>query len=167
MSLPTDKTTRPPTAPSTAAPTEGRPRRRPPPTHESVDTVAEPPAKGITGLVRGLKKAWSSDLAGRHREELRQAQRDVILSRTVVLIWISVFVMPSAIWSFVYFAARPVFSLAVWIVLAAIGAVLLLRLALARGAFRTHYHLAMLVLVGGVFGPTGSAIMAISRASGV
>jgi hypothetical protein len=166
MSLPTDKPTRAATAPATTAPTEGRPRRRPPPTHESVDTIAEPPAKGLAGLVRGLKKAWSSDLQGRHREELRQAQRDVILSRTVVLIWISIFVMPTAIWTFVYFAARPVFTQAVWIVLAAIAAVLLLRVALARGAFRTHYHLAMLVLVGGVFGPTGSAIMAISRASG-
>ena len=166
MSLPTDKTARAATAPSTTAPTEGRPRRRPPPTHESVDTVKEPPATGLAGLWRGLQKAWSSDLGGRHREELRQAQRDVILSRAVVLIWISVFVMPTTIWAFVYFAARPQLMNAVWIVLVAIGAVLALRVVLARGAFRTHYHLAMLVLVGGVFGPTGSAIMAIARATG-
>jgi len=165
MSLPTEKTARAATAPTTA-PAEGRPRRRPPPTHESVDTVPEPAAKGLAGAWRGLQKAWSSDLTGRHREELRQAQRDVILSRTVVLIWISVFVMPSTIWTFVYFAARPQLTNAVWIVLVAIAAVLLLRVALARGAFRTHYHLAMLVLVGGVFGPTGSAIMVLSRATG-
>jgi hypothetical protein len=44
--------------------------------------------------------------------------------------------------------------------------VLALRFALSRGAFRTNYHLAMLVLVGGVFGPTGSAIMALASASG-
>jgi Stage II sporulation protein E (SpoIIE) len=90
----------------------------------------------------------------------------VILQRTVVLIWISVFVMPTTIWSFMYFTAPAYFGVAIWIVLAAIGAVLVLRFALSRGAFRTHYHLAMLVLVGGVFGPTGSAIMALATASG-
>jgi hypothetical protein len=84
----------------------------------------------------------------------------------VVLIWISMFVMPTTIWSFMYFTAREHFGLAVWIVLAAIAAVLVLRLALARGAFRTQYHLAMVVLVGGVFGPAGSAIMALASASG-
>ncbi|MBC7975926.1 MAG: SpoIIE family protein phosphatase, partial [Myxococcales bacterium] len=81
-------------------------------------------------------------------------------------IWISMFVMPTTIWSFMYFTAREHFGLAVWIVLGAIAVVLALRLALARGAFRTHYHLAMLALVGGVFGPAGSAIMALASASG-
>ncbi len=162
--------------PSTSKPTaatdapigvsEGRARRRPPPTHESVATVPDAPRRGLAALWHVLRGAWRSDLTGVHREELRQAQRDVILSRTVVLIWISVFVMPSTIWAFVYFAARPQLVMAVWIVLAAIAAVLLLRLTLSRGAFRTHYHLSMLVLVGGVFGPTGSAIMALARASG-
>src|SRR4029078_1436200 len=55
---------------------------------------------------------------------------------------------------------------AVWIVLAAIGCVLALRFALARGVFRNPYHLALGVLVGGVFGPTGSAIMALASANG-
>lgn len=113
-----------------------------------------------------LAKALGTDLGGVHVGELRAAQREVILARTVVLIWISVFVMPSAIWSFVYFTARPYMEPAIWIVLSAIAAVLLLRLALARGAFQQRYHLAMLVLVGGVFGPTGSAIMALASASG-
>ena len=36
----------------------------------------------------------------------------------------------------------------------------------SRGAFRTHYHFAMLLLVGGIFGPTGSAIMELASASG-
>jgi hypothetical protein len=97
---------------------------------------------------------------------LRATQRDVILHRTVVLIWISVFVMPTTIWSFMYITAPAYLGHAVWIVLGAVGAVLALRLALVRGALRRHYHLAMLALVGGVFGPTGSAIMALANASG-
>jgi hypothetical protein len=112
------------------------------------------------------RDALRTDLAGPVRDELRAAQRDVILQRTMVLIWISVFVMPTTIWSFMYFTARPYLGHAIWIVLAAIAVVLLLRLALSRGAFRTNYHLAMVLLVGGVFGPTGSAIMALATASG-
>ncbi|HEY0194662.1 MAG TPA: hypothetical protein VGC42_26300, partial [Kofleriaceae bacterium] len=119
-----------------------------------------PPARHGVAVVLG------AELDGPYHDELRAAQREVILQRTVVLIWISVFVMPTAIWSFVYFTARPYFTTAIWIVAGAIAAVLLLRLALARGVFRRRYHLAMLVLVGGVFGPTGSAIMALASASG-
>ena len=135
-----------------------------------VEPIASPPPAAPPwsprGLVAMLRAALRTDLGAAHHDELRAAQRDVILQRTVVLIWISVFVMPSTIWSFVYFAARDSFHTAIWIVLLAIAAVLTLRLALGRGAFRTHYHLAMLVLVGGVFGPTGSAIMAITNANG-
>ncbi|MEO7733652.1 MAG: SpoIIE family protein phosphatase [Kofleriaceae bacterium] len=125
------------------------------------------PRRGVGSIAARIgREALSSNLGGPFRDELRGAQRDVILQRTVVLIWISMFVMPTTIWLFMYFTAREHFGLAVWIVLAAIGAVLVLRLALARGAFRTHYHLAMVVLVGGVFGPAGSAIMALASASG-
>src|SRR6187549_2131442 len=110
------------------------------------------PKRGVGGFAARIgRDALSSNLGGPFRDELRGAQRDAILQRTVVLIWISMFVMPTTIWSFMYFTAREHFGLAVWIVLAAIGAVLILRFALARGAFRTHYHLAMVVLVGGVF----------------
>jgi hypothetical protein len=127
----------------------------------------EPPPTGTIAAARRIgREALRSSRAGPFHAELRDAQRDVILSRTVVLIWISVFVMPTTIWSFVYFTARPYLELAVWIVLAAVALVLALRYALSRGAFRTRYHLAMLVLVGGVFGPTGSAIMALASASG-
>jgi Stage II sporulation protein E (SpoIIE) len=112
------------------------------------------------------RDALRSGHGGPHHDELRDAQRDVILQRTVVLIWISVFVMPTTIWSFMYFTARAYLEIAVWIVLAAITAVLVLRFAVVRGAFRTNYQLAMLVLVGGVFGPTGSAIMTLASANG-
>src|ERR1700761_1093076 len=56
-------------------------------------------------------EALGNNLDGAHHDELRAAQRAVILQRTVVLIWISVFVMPSAIWSFVYFTAPAYFTL--------------------------------------------------------
>ncbi|HET7504921.1 MAG TPA: SpoIIE family protein phosphatase [Kofleriaceae bacterium] len=143
--------------PGGPAATPARPRSTP---------GADAPATGRIAAVRRIGREALSAALGRHETELRAAQRDVILSRTVVLIWISVFVMPTTIWSFMYFAARPYLQLAVWIVLAAIGCVLALRFALARGAFRTRYHLAMVVLVGGVFGPTGSAIMALASANG-
>jgi hypothetical protein len=166
MPQPSDKQKPTDAAPTPSAPGPGEGRARRTRTNERLATVpAAVPRSRLAALVRVLVDTWRSE-QGRHAEELRAAQRDVILGRTVVLIWISVFVMPTACWSFVYFAAPSQLHTAVWIVLAAIVAVLVLRVALARGAFRTHYHLAMLVLVGGVFGPTGSAIMVISRASG-
>jgi hypothetical protein len=118
----------------------------------------------LAAATRLGREALRSNLGGPHHEELRRAQAEVILSRTVVLIWISMFVMPTTIWSFMYFVAPDV--LAVWIVLAAIACAQVLRLAIKRGVFRVHYHLAMLVLVGGVFGPTASAIMALASAHG-
>jgi hypothetical protein len=124
------------------------------------------PPRGALATARAIgRDALRSNLDARFRDELRGAQRDAILARTVVLIWISVFVMPTTIWSFMYFTAPMYLGHAIWIVLAAIGCVLALRFALARGAFRKHYQLAMLVLVGGVFGPTGSAIMALAAAN--
>jgi hypothetical protein len=132
----------------------------------AVAPVRAPSTNVVASVARVTRDALRSDLRGPHRDELREAQRDVILGRAVVLIWISVFVMPTTIWSFIYFTARAQLGTAVWIVLAAIAAVLALRFALARGAFRTHYHLAMLVLVGGVFGPAGSAIMSLASATG-
>src|SRR5215468_11764142 len=139
-----------------------------------VSLRADPPRRSAFATVRSIgitaraigRDALRTNLDERFRDELRAAQRDAVLARTVVLIWISVFVMPTTIWSFMYVAAPEYLGHAVWIVLAAIGCVLALRFALARGAFHNRYHLAMLVLVGGVFGPTGSAIMALASARG-
>jgi signal transduction histidine kinase len=119
--------------------------------------------KAMPGAVRA---SLVSGVRGPYAEELRAAQREVILSRTVVLIWISVFVMPTTILLYVYLLAPDHFGSAVWIVLAAVGAVLVHRSLVVRGVFNPHYHVAMLLLVGGVFGPTGAAIAEISRASG-
>ena len=139
----------------------------PGPTPAPVPPRPSPVRRGRLAVARAIgRDALRTNLEPRFRDELRAAQRDAVLARTVVLIWISVFVMPTTIWSFMYVAAPEYLGHAIWIVLAAIGCVLALRVALARGAFRRHYHLAMLVLVGGVFGPTGSAIMALASARG-
>jgi len=112
------------------------------------------------------REALGSDLTGPFHRELREAQRDIILQRIAVLVWIAMFVMPSTIWLFMYFTARADFQLAVWIVLGGLSASHALRFAIARGAFRTHYHLAMVLLVGIIFGLVASAIMALASASG-
>src|SRR5258706_10121435 len=104
---------------------------------------------------------FQSALEGPLAEELRAAQRSVVLSRAVVLIWISVFVMPTAILSYVYFMARPEFGRATTIVLAAVCAVIVHRMLIQRGLFERHYHLAMLLLVAGVFGTTRAALVEI------
>lgn len=151
-----------------AEPITGAPWSQPSraPTSSASGMPERPRTSRLAAARRIGRDALRSNLSGPFHDELRNAQRDVVLERTVVLIWISVFVMPTTIWSFMYFTARAYLLHAVWIVLAAVTAVLVLRLALARGAFRTNYHLAMLVLVGGVFGPTGSAIMALAAAEG-
>ncbi len=94
--------------------------------------------------------------------ELRRAQADVMIARAQVLIWISVFVMPSCILSYVFFNRADRLMLAATIVGAAIVAVLLLAVVIRGGLFRGREQLAMLILVGGVFGPTGALITVVS-----
>src|SRR5688572_7356769 len=103
--------------------------------------------KAMPGTIRA---SLVSGVRGPYAEELKAAQREVILSRTVVLIWISVFVMPTTIWLYVYLLAPEQLTAAIWIVLAAVGAVLVHRSLVVRGFFNPNYHLAMLLLVGGV-----------------
>jgi hypothetical protein len=133
-------------------------------------TPTPPPAPSLAARARALGRtvadALRGDTGGAHAAELRDAQRDVILSRTAVLIWISVFVMPTACWGYVWFSAPARIGLAVRIVLAAIAAVLVILALVKRGVFDRRYHLSMLVLVGGVFAPTGAAIMEITQAYG-
>jgi hypothetical protein len=146
----------------------GKPAARRPaaPAAPGVAPAVAAQSNGPAALGRLIRDSLRSDLRGPYKDELRDAQRDVILQRTVVLIWISVFVMPTTIMSFVYFTAPGQLRHAAWIVGAAIAAALVLRLALARGAFRTNYHLAMALLVGGNFGPTAAVIMMLTEGSG-
>jgi len=130
------------------------------------ETPAPPRASRIAAARRIGRDALRSSIRGPFHDELRDAQRDVVLQRTAILIGISMFVMPTACLLFAYATTPRYFGLAVWIVAAGILMQSSLWFALRRGAFRTHYHLAMLVLVGGVFGPVGSAIMVLATASG-
>jgi serine phosphatase RsbU (regulator of sigma subunit)/uncharacterized integral membrane protein len=117
-------------------------------------------------LFHFIRESLRDDFSGPHGPELRQAQKEIILSRTVILIWISVFVMPTTICAYVFFAKREALPAAVAIVSAAVAAVLFLRFLLKRGLFEKHHHLAMVMLVGGVFGPTGTAIVELTHGSG-
>jgi hypothetical protein len=127
--------------------------------------AARAPGPGVRAAVIGQLRAFGRFLDGNHglSPELRQAQAEVMLERTAVLIWISVFVMPSCILSYVYFARPDRVVLAAQIVGLAVAAVLLLLLIVRAGAFRGREQVAMLILVGGVFGPTGAAIVEIAR----
>ncbi len=154
--------------PSTSA-TRLAAKPRPVPRRKDGAAAAEAagaPRHGLGLVVQIVRDALRGHLHGPHREELIDAQREVILQRTAVLIWISVIVMPTACLTFIYFTARHQIVIASWIIAAAIGTVLLHRVAVGRGWYHKHYHLAMLLLVGGVFGPTGSAIMSLGRTSG-
>ncbi len=121
--------------------------------------------QALNTMKEGAQTLFNDPFTGPLGERLRDAQRDVVLERAEILIWISVFVMPTTIWTFVYFLARPGFGLAVAIVLTAVAGVLVQRALIVRGFFDKHYHLAMLLLVGGIFGPTGAAIVEVSRKS--
>ncbi len=127
--------------------------------------TAAPPPVTLGGAALAQLREFGAFLAGNRglSPELRQAQAEVMLARTAVLIWISVFVMPTCILSYVYFARPDRMLLATQIVGAAIAAVLVLLVIVRAGAFRGKEQLAMVVLVGGVFGPTGAAIVEISR----
>jgi signal transduction histidine kinase len=117
-------------------------------------------------LVRLMRRALASDLTGPYAKELRAAQRETVLERTVVLIWLSVFVMPMTICMYVYFAAGARLLTAAWIAFAAVTAVLALRGLIVRGVFERRYNLALVLLTGGVFGPTGTAVAEMTRTNG-
>jgi len=125
--------------------------------------AAPPPRRPMRERVAELMRGAAS---GVHASELRDAQREVMLNRTVTLIWISVFFMPFAIWIYVFLTAPPRLDAAISITLVAIGAVLLLRLLVKRGLFNRRYQLAMVLLVGCVFGPTAAAIVELARPFG-
>lgn len=110
-----------------------------------------------------LRDAFADDLSGPFSAELRDAQRDIILSRTLVLIWISVVVMPTAILPYVSLVHPTQFKTAAVIVGSAMVAVFVLRTMVLRGLFDRHCHGSMLLLVGGVFGPTGTAVIEVTR----
>lgn len=117
------------------------------------------PVRLLRELVVNTRRLFSDPLTGPHSDELIDAQREIILSRTVVLIWISVVVMPTAIGGFTLLSAPQQAGAVIPIVCLAVAAVMAHRLAVVRGWFHTHYHLAMLLLVGGIFGPTGAAVL--------
>jgi phosphoserine phosphatase RsbU/P len=90
--------------------------------------------------------------------ELLVAQRKTILERVVALVWISMLMMPLAILTYVGLAAPAGFRLALAVTVAAMAAVMVLRLLVRAGFFDQRPHLAMFLLIGCVFGPVASII---------
>lgn len=123
-------------------------------------------AKGVRGVVEALRSAFQDDLAGEHHKDLRDAQRDVVLSRTLVLIGIAYFVVPTTCLSYVYFIDSGALDVALAIVGGNLIGISLVRFAVKAGYFARFYHLAMFVLVGVIFGFTASAITEITRRNG-
>ena len=116
-------------------------------------------------LIQDSAELFRNPIVGPFSEELLTAHRETMLSRTQVLIWMGVVVMPTAIWGFTGYFKPDSFGTAVGIVLAAIVAVLLLNVFIKRGSFDKHYHLPLTLTVGGVFGPVAASILALTRES--
>ncbi|RYE94113.1 MAG: hypothetical protein EOO75_02830, partial [Myxococcales bacterium] len=118
-----------------------------------------PPAASGPSLLAQTRHFFRTQVVGPHAEELRAAQRETVLARTEVMIWISIVGMPTTCLPYVYFLARDRMETAVTMVVAAVSADVLLRFFVRRGAFDRHYQLSMMVLVGGIFGPLASGIL--------
>lgn len=118
-----------------------------------------------TKLGDKIREFFAPRSDGQFEEELRAAQRDTFLSRTIVLVWIGVFGMPTTCLIYVWFLARAKMQIATWMVGVAVAAALLLHVLVKKHVFDKHYQLAMLLLVGCVFGPLASGIIEITRES--
>ncbi len=116
-------------------------------------------------LVGVVRQGMADPTRGEHHEALVDAQRSVVLHRVVVLIWISVYIMPTTILGYVAVVQPTALAMAAAVVGVAVALVLVLRLLVAQGVFDRHYHLAMFLLVGGVFGPTGALIIELTRSA--
>jgi len=117
-----------------------------------------PPPGALRAVLRAGRDAWRSDASGPNASELRDAQRDAILSRATVLAWLAVAGFPIA--AIVFALAAPA-RITPALVICAVGfaASLGMPFAIARGAFRVRYQLAMFVLVGLVLGPAAATLV--------
>ena len=119
----------------------------------------------VRGVLHEAAELFKTPFTPPFAEELREAQREAMLARTQVLIWMSVVVMPTAIWGFTGYFKPGAMGLAVPIVLGAIFAVLVLNVLIKRGVFHRLYQLPLLLTVSGVFTPVASAILALTHES--
>jgi hypothetical protein len=149
---------------------ESSPAPEPTPVHLLSSPARRIPVPPVDGLGKrafaATRRLLVGPSEGDHVEALAAQRRDTVLARTVVLVWISVFIMPFAIWGYVALVAPQKLPVAIGVVLAAIAAVLIVRGLVRAGVFDRHYHLSMVVLVGGVFGPTASMIVGLTREYG-
>ncbi|MGZ3450506.1 MAG: ATP-binding protein [Polyangiales bacterium] len=114
------------------------------------------------GALRGF---FRSQLDGPWVDELLAAQRETILGRTIVLVWIAIFGMPTTCLVYVAALAPKKLVPAAWMSAIAVAAVILIHVLVKRRVLDRYYHLAMLLIVGGVFGPLASGIIELTRGS--
>lgn len=113
-----------------------------------------------------LRSVFGSTVRGPLSEELRIAQRTVILSRVVALVWIAAFMIPFAVFVLVGVTSPSRLRAAATIVALSFVGIFTVRALVKRGLFDRHYHLAALLLVGCVFGAVASSVCEVVRADG-
>ena len=95
--------------------------------------------------------------------ELREAQRDTILSRVVVIAWLAELMVPLTLLSYSALIAPSSLAGSAIAVAGGMAFSLLMILLVRRRVFRRQPHLAMLLLVGGCFGMVASHATYLSR----
>ncbi len=117
----------------------------------------------MRGLAEGARTIFKSPFVGQYGEQLRQAHREVMLSRTMVLIWLSMVVMPSANLGYAALMVPDRFWAITAITAAAVIAVNIQRVLVIRGVYNKHYQLAMASTVGIIFGMVCATVQGLTQ----
>jgi len=127
-----------------------------------------PSVRLSTGIPRPsrLVRLFGADALGPPDDELREAQRAMILSRVVVIAWLAELMIPLALLTYAALIAPSSLAGSAIAVAAGMGFSLLMILLIRRGVFRRQPHLAMLLLVGCCFGLVASHSTHMSRGDG-
>lgn len=128
-----------------------------------------PPIEGASfvevmkGLGEGARTIFKSPFVGQYGDQLRDAHREVMLARTMVLIWLSMVVMPSANLGYAAIMIPEQFWPIAAITGAAVVAVNIQRFLVIRGVYNKHYQLAMATTVGIIFGMVCATVQGLTQ----
>jgi len=117
----------------------------------------------MKGLAESARTMFQSPFTGPHGGQLREAHREIMLSRTMVLIWLSMVVMPSANLGYAAIMIPDQF----WPIAAITGSAIVLvniqRYLVIRGVYHKHYQMAMVTTVGIVFGMVCGTVLGLTQ----
>jgi hypothetical protein len=113
-----------------------------------------------------LWRTIAASLPGPTEPELVAVQRRTILDRTMIIGWIALFMIPLVLVSYSALAAPAALAASSEIAACGMAATAAMMLLTRRGAFDRQPHLAMLFLVGCVFGAIASHNVFVVRAAG-